>query len=484
MFSAIIESTGLSTSTADRYLSTVRCDGVAFGTKTDRSMTSTLRALLYPREGSLDYYYRNRAFSNETIKANSVSEVIKAMIPSIDDNSFYLHEFCLKEDEDIMANMAVVKSEFMKKHRGWEKQDNVTAFFTGKCEVLCFINRKKRSVYMFTSRLNARLYHYLQCSIPAILPWYFDEKKLTEEELELMHSLTEQSEEKYLSLINKFALALDFRTLNIKKGLADFEKRIIRNGMTKIQRDIDNVDRRIKDYSDNMRSAIQERNQYVATLSGYELKLNGDDLDTELMNYFLCNKKLVLNSTDGDYIYFGVKDYLSYYDEEAAKAYINNSRSYIYNDYRGNISKEDMKKLMTAIFIDKKLKVRFCSRFKFKVCEFLEPARHADFSDPEFDGYSPNPHLDRYQCLGDNRTYINEALIANDTIMAIEQCVASNKCLNFRDSAVCSIFMSTMYENSSEDYNLKFIELPDGKVVKPSEAVKWLYEQEEEKKDE
>ena len=79
---------------------------------------------------------------------------------------------------------------------------------------------------------------------------------------------------------------------------------------------------------------------------------------------------------------------------------------------------------------------------------------------------------------------INEALISNDTIMAIEQCVASNKCLNFRDSAVCSVFMSTMYENSSEGYSLRFIELPDGKVVKPSEAVKWLNEQEEEKKDE
>lgn len=484
MFSTIIESTGLSTATADKYLNTIRCDSVAFGTKNDKSMTATLRALLHTRGGNIDYYYRNRAYSAETIKANSVSEVLKAMLPNIQENSFYLHEFCIKEDEDMMANMAIVKSEFLKKHRGWEKQENITAFFAGKFEVLCFINRSKRSVYMFTSRLNARLYHYLQCSIPAILPWYFDENKLTEKELELMHSLTEQSEEKYLSIINEIASSLDFRTMNIKKGLADFEKRIIRNGIEKIKRDISSVDSRIHDYSEHMRNAIAERNKHVATLSGYELKLSSDELETELMNYFLCNKKLVLCSTDGDYIWFGVKDYLAYYDEEAAKAYINNSRSYIYNDYRGNVSKEDMKKLMTAIFIDKKLKVRFCSRFKFKVCEFLEPQRHADFSDPEFEGFSPNPHLDRYQCLGDNRTHINEALINNDTIMAIEQCVASNKCLNFRDSAVCSVFMSTMYENSSEGYSLKFIELPDGKVVKPSEAVKWLNEQEEKKKDE
>lgn len=446
-------------------------------------MTSTLRALLFPREGSINYYYKNRAYSSETISANNVSDVLKAMISNIEDNSFYLHEFCLKEEADVMANIAVVKSEFLKKHRGWVLLDNISAFFAGKFEVLCYANPKKRSVYMFTSRLNARLYHYLQCSIPAILTWFFDEKKLTEEELELMHSLTEQSEEKYLSIINKMASDMDFRTMNIKKNLADFEKRIIRNGMSKIQGDIDALDRRIREYSENMKNALSERNIHVATLSGYELKLNSDDLDTELMNYFLCNKKLVLCGVDRDYLWFGVKDYLTYYDEEAAKTYINNSRSYIYNDYRGNVSKEDMKKLMTAIFIDKKLKVRFCSKFKFKVCEHLEVARYASF-DAEFDGYTPNPHLDRYQCLGDNRTYINEALIANDSIMVIEQCVASNKCLNFRDSAVGSIFMGTMYENSSEGYSYKCIELPDGKVVKPSEAVKWLYEQEEKEKDE
>lgn len=40
-------------------------------------------------------------------------------------------------------------------------------------------------------------------------------------------------------------------------------------------------------------------------------------------------------------------------------------------------------------------------------------------------------------------------------------------------------FMNTMW-NSDDGYNNRCIELPDGRVVKPAEAIKWLEQQEAE----
>ena len=39
-------------------------------------------------------------------------------------------------------------------------------------------------------------------------------------------------------------------------------------------------------------------------------------------------------------------------------------------------------------------------------------------------------------------------------------------------------FMSTMWGSSGDGYNNKCIELPDGSVVKPNDAIKWLEQQE------
>ena len=92
-----------------------------------------------------------------------------------------------------------------------------------------------------------------------------------------------------------------------------------------------------------------------------------------------------------------------------------------------------------------------------------------------FDGYMPNTHIDRFHCMGNYLRTINELLRQRNYIGALEQCIASCKSLNFGDSAVMGEFMKTMWSNGSVS---RCIELPDGRVVKPNEAIRWLEEQE------
>ena len=91
----------------------------------------------------------------------------------------------------------------------------------------------------------------------------------------------------------------------------------------------------------------------------------------------------------------------------------------------------------------------------------------------------PNPHIDRYRCMGNYETKINNLLKNRDYIGALEQCAASAKSLNFHDSTVMSEFVRQICTNAGK--NNRCIELPDGKVVKPAEAIKWIEAQEVER---
>jgi len=85
----------------------------------------------------------------------------------------------------------------------------------------------------------------------------------------------------------------------------------------------------------------------------------------------------------------------------------------------------------------------------------------------------PNPHIDQYRCMGNYSATINSLLRDNNYIGALEQCIASCKSLNWGDSTVMAQFIRTMYTGGK-----RCIELPDGSIVKPLAAIKWLEEQE------
>ena len=135
-----------------------------------------------------------------------------------------------------------------------------------------------------------------------------------------------------------------------------------------------------------------------------------------------------------------------------------------------------MKKLMYAIFIDQVLKLRFCCAYTIRLGERVTGMRGYDYNE-SCDTYIPNPHIDRYSCLGNYERTMNERLMENDAIGAIEQCISSCKSLNFSDSTVMEVFMDRMCGRDGYKHN-KCIELPDGSVVDMKGAIEWMKEQE------
>lgn len=480
MFQDCINSTDLTNQMANAFF----CEKITADNayNDDVSFISTLRALVYPRlkDGErLNLYFNSKMFVKGTIDKNSDREVLGAMFSGFNvDNQITITSINSDNDSN-KAMFDVLERGFCKENDRWSRLEKVTEFFRKSFYSVCFINPEIKSVVLFVEKLNLRKLHYLQCSIFALLPWYFDpEKGVTQSEMDLINSLREKTSDKYYECIHEFAEKFNFRDEYIRQSLCGFEHKYEEIQAKRIKEQIDRVMYSIDDLRDRLTKRMVEKRDLDAKLMGFMLKC--DDGESEIMDYFLCNKKLTLNSIRDNNMTFTVTDYVSYFDEEMAKRVIDNDRSYVYTSHfaQSNISKNKMKKLMTSIFVDQKLKIKFCTAYTFSIGSRVEGLRGYDYPSDIRKVAIPNPHIDRYSCLGNYETEINRRIMENDYVGAIELCVASCKSLNFGDSAVMERFMESMYVRDTT----KFIELPDGTSVTKEEAIKWI--EQEESKDE
>ena len=344
----------------------------------------------------------------------------------------------------------------------------------------CYINPERKTVIVFVDNLDNKKLHYLQVSILAFLPWYFDPKDgISELEMELLYSLRETTPGKYEACIAKIAEKYDFKAARVRQLLSGFETRYEQLECERARSEILRYDSEISRLNDQIGAIFGKRNDACIRLLGLEQKIAKDGDNSEIMEYFLCNNRLLLENVTERDMFFSINDYLTYFDGEMAERAINNPRSFVYingrEPYRG-ISPEEMKDLMWEIFVEEcpRLKIKVCAAYRFDLNGNVAPMGGHGFS-YEFSDCMPNPHIDRFNCMGNYQRTINQLLQNRDYISAIEQCVASCKSLNWGDSPVMQEFMRTMWGCSA--YNNCCIELPDGKVVKPKDAIQWLKQQ-------
>lgn len=450
----------------------------------DVTFVSTLRALLAPRmkEGDrLDFVCTSSNYNKEQLQDFGANRAVRMVSESWvqRENEIHIHNFQNYSQEDNEAWLKVVEESFEGVAPGWHRLEKVTVFFRKVFNVLCFINPDQKSVVLFTVNIDIRRMHYLQCGIFAFLPWYFDpEKGVTEEEMNLINSLREKTSEKYEECLKKIAEKYDFQTARIRRLLKGFETRYEQVQCDRIRNEIDSILRNLQSLDQQIADFLRRKRDAEANLLGLEMKVAEGGEDSEIMDYFLCHKNLLLQTVSGSTMQFIVSTTLDYFDEDMAARVINNKRSFLYIDgygdevRNGQISAADMKNLMTEIFINQSLRIRVCAAYQFRLEGTITSIGGYDYG-PEFKDFLPNPHIDRFRCLGNYERIINGRLKDHDYIGAIEQCTASCKSLNFGDGAVMREFTRKIYGNSGNTSS-KFIEDLDGNQMTVKEAVAWI----------
>jgi len=483
MFKTAITTNALVNDTANSFFQNIYGDPY----NNDISFISTLRALVAPRMDSEDVlsvrFYRT-SYSASEIGERPTSSIVKSICECFypeDVGTIYIHSFEHPAQDSNYACLELMKSTFCKTYQGWHRLEKVTEFYKKQFLTMCFINPERKSVAIFVDSLDMRKMHYLQCSIFAFLPWYFDpEKGVSEIEMELINSLREKTSNKYEDVIARIASQYDFRSARIRQLLSGFETKFERIECNNIRGQLDRVRNNIDSLNRQIGDQLHTKNDLEIKLLGLETKISNASEDSEIMEYFLCNDRLVLLRVSNDTMLFGVKAYIEYFNEDMVESVLRNKSSYVYapdgRSCNRHIPAESMEKLIRAIFIDQTLKIKVCAAYEFDLNGSVYAQQYFGF-DHNFHDCMPNPHIDGYHCLGNYQRTINELLSKRDYITAIEQCVASAKSLNFGDSPVMNLFFRAIYKLDC-NYNNKCIELPDGKVVDPKGAIAWLEEQE------
>lgn len=477
MFKNIITTTALTTEGANEFFG----EKIGGGTwNRDITFLTTLRALLAPRMKDEDFLcvaFTDTAYNAERVNDYGDTRAVRSIVENwIDhDNEIHIHNFRSAFQEANTAWIDAVERCFLNVSTGWRRVEKVTVFFHKVFRVLCYINPELRSVTIFTDGMDIRRMHYLQCGIFAFIPWYFDpEVGVTDLEMELINSLREKTSAKYEECIAKIAAQYDFETARIRNLLRGFETKYEQMQCDRIRNEIDRALRNLESLDRQYAECLRNKRDYEATLMGLEMKISENGDESEIMDFFIRNKQLSLRFVRGNVMEFVVKTTLDFFDEELAARVIDNENSILYgrfgDRYRGQITADDMKILAREIFINQMLRIRVCAAYQFEIGGTVVARSNYEFG-PECASYFPNPHINRYSCLGTYKRTINERLKENDYIGAITQCISSAKSLNFGDGAVMEEFACKMY--GTEYKTKKFIEDQDGNLMTVKEAVDW-----------
>ena len=469
MFNKGIYGTALASEAADRLFSNITATDAP-----DQSFLSTMRALLYKRipqsesaQLTCNAIHRNAQEMSYATTADCMSWFLRNALsyPSSEFGIYIVHA----TQPDAGAKMLeIVKANAGGNRRylsGYNRRDDLHVFYARKVNALFYTDASEQRTIIFVDKLELKHFHALQMLIPKYLPLLFTGDPLTETETALLKSAVNKSSVIYETLIEGFAKELDIRAEIIRTKLAGFETVFERMRVNELRDEINSYQDSYEHHLTAMHdlsNKIQER-KYM--LAGLECAISGQAEDSELMEYFMCNKNLSIIKAVGTAIEFVAHGYADVYDPDAFEQYVGNYNGFLYASLHPTVTKPQMEKLYRAIFGDCIYKLRICAAYRADMRSGLIGLSSYVFP-PESRTYLHNPHIQIHGCIGSYSGRFQEYMQKRDYVGAIDQAVVSARNLNFYDSTVMSAFAKDFSRTS-----ISCIEKADGTLLTPREAI-------------
>lgn len=495
MFPKIITGLTLASSAASQLFTNIT-GGVY---QQDESFLATMRALLYrrvPKNESVAMGYRASVYSDAQIRGMAPDHFVSYLLQS-DFGSFrgkcnlLIHSFNGTKDGNA-AGFDAVRRGWTEALAGYRSLDDLSAWIKKEFEfeARVFVNEENLQTIIFTENMSAVRWHLLESLVTRYFPWYFGPTPLDAEELVLVKSLTKRSSQDYEAKIEEFAQRFDFRSQFIQEQLSGFETWLDRSKLDAVRQDIDSTSRTIRDLETRFSDCYQRMENLRIKEMGLlgKIRNGGGDESNELVEFFLLNKTLHLMNASGCAVEFVVKTTLSNFDPDAADSLLENKYSHFYLDIdsgreiaSATMTEQRIKRLLTEIFLKETAKIRLYAAFQLDFstgyCQII--TRNSSVKSATKD-YTPNPHIQYYNCLGGNEKAIRESMVNNDYVGAVAACIQATKSVNVLEGLTCGKMILDLFSKDAGEV----IEMPDGSTKTPMDAVQWFEEQDAMKKQE
>ena len=359
---------------------------------------------------------------------------------------------------------------------GWEEYTTRELSLIGEqlgISLRIFRNNERKSTVVFTNTPDYESWHYLTCLFKVFYPWGI--RCTTETEQGFVKTLfgSRGTDKTYKAMNDMVYNIVDVDIVRKKYYLCGYEGKLKNIQRRRYADQMEDIMRRINEKLNGVRELYKQYNEKALVVEAIDNNINNGNNNNELMNYFLSNKNITVESGDDDgEIVYVVTGYMTLYDPEVAQEYINNGSSIMYSELSriddSFFSKERIRKLMTEIFVESNIKIRMCSAWKISFGSCVLPVRHFSYRD-KYKSYFPNPHLDKYGCLGGWQQVLEESCDKLDYVYAVDMTCVENGNLNLSDTVVLRGFLSELFRR-----DMAVLELPNGQVVDSIAAVKWM----------
>ena len=334
-----------------------------------------------------------------------------------------------------------------------------------------------KTAAIFYERFEYRLYHSVQALIYVLFGEYFKDQPLTEDERNLLVSLTKSSDSAFKKEIQNLLLNEDLKHFLLKSELIGMEKSIRERRYNGIMSTVNGYIEEMQQSLERYRKAYEHKMDYEAMAYGLKAQMDAMEEHTEFEDY-LCENKLLTNIEvkDGK-ISFIVKTFVNPYLPDDWDSL--SRQGYIFRDHArvGNCLDDEanLKLLLDAIFSkDHTLKLRICGFISLDYYgSHATSVKGYNYTanDPTLKDYVPNAHLNRHNCFGRNMDDILSQLGDGDLIGAVECSINVVKRINVAESASFDPFVD--YIKSCRG---KCIVTEDGQELTAPEAVTYLKE--------
>lgn len=474
MFGQIVSDLQLATPAADEFFK--NCTGESF--REDGTFLAVLRAIVAPRMKEGDGLHLAvvdfpKSAYNTDDSGTAMWDRLKARCCTLEDAYMVnvVNVGCGNNAEEIIS-----KFDSARQPEGFELDQLRVQYLKQQAsvEARVYLNRAQKSTLIIVANLSVWCWHLLAASVCKTLPWFFEERPGNSDQFtrDVLSSLVlEDKPDKFRQLMEQEARKYDFRSAEIKKKLAGFEKKFEERSLQNLTGEIERLREQINGfYHEAAEANVKLCNKQYALVGLEESIAKGGS--NELMEYFLMNRHLELEDCNDRGFSFSVGDYfIDMWDEDAASLAVENTNSAIYRGQgRYDIDIDSMQKFFRACFIDEKIRIKVCAAYKISTrgsCDARSGHNYPAWMNDCF----PNPHTEYFACLGGHAAIINRATNAGNYVSAVEQCCASARNLNFSDSTVMGRWSEEFFASVKH-----CVELPGGEFVTPMEAVKWAGE--------
>ena len=353
---------------------------------------------------------------------------------------------------------------------GYEHLRDIETFLSDRrINAHIVINESKRQSIVLVEGLNIISFHTMGVFVSRLLPWYFKDNPLTEEETAFVKTMIASDGEEFKRMCNELTeQRFDLRSAMIHMALDGYRERFINTMRESLKSDINYLEQQIESHYNQIRENRRSIMEKSIRFSG--LSVVGEDVE-DLTQFLIDTKSIDVKSVSNDgELRIGVATTLSNFDRDDAENVVTNSDAYIYSR-TGSYSTEDAMALLKEIFVEETYVIKMYAEFQLNLIQRY--AQSIRGFNPK-GGYMPNKHMQLHACLGNNGEMIRQAFDAGNDIGVVNAIIASVANINVSEVASNEAFFSELFVTTD-----KVIIAPDGEEITVAEAIRRIKEENE-----